>query len=157
MFQNTLFLIASVAFFVCYIFYLLQMFDINNAEERKQKIFNLLKNKFEGLYENNLGFFEYSVNNKKILFEYKTYRYKTVTNILKVYLDISIVEEDIKKLCKIHFNCANIDNRDWVVMPVEVFFDTLNNLAKYSSKTVSKIIYETDIYISEKRAERNKK
>ncbi|RED22149.1 hypothetical protein BD847_3652 [Flavobacterium cutihirudinis] len=157
MFQNTLFLIASVAFFVCYIFYLLQMFDINNAEERKQKIFNLLKIKFEGLYENNLGFFEYSVNNKNILFEYKTYRYKTVTNILKVYLDISIVEEDIKKLCKIHFNCANIDNRDWVEMEVDVFFDTLNNLVKYSNKTVSKIIYETDIYISEKRAERNKK
>ncbi|WP_115889609.1 hypothetical protein [Flavobacterium cutihirudinis] len=133
------------------------MFDINNAEERKQKIFNLLKIKFEGLYENNLGFFEYSVNNKNILFEYKTYRYKTVTNILKVYLDISIVEEDIKKLCKIHFNCANIDNRDWVEMEVDVFFDTLNNLVKYSNKTVSKIIYETDIYISEKRAERNKK
>ncbi|MTH16449.1 hypothetical protein [Flavobacterium sp. LC2016-01] len=127
------------------------------ASKRRQKIFELLENKYEGLKENDLGFFEYSVNNKNILFEYILAGDRNKSNVLKVYLDISIIEEDIKKLCKIHFYCKNIDNRDWVEMPVEVFFDTLKNLAKYSSNTVSKIIFETESYIGEKRAERNKK
>lgn len=151
------YLIISLLIFIYYVFYLQQTFDISNAEERKHKIFELLKKKYQGLKENDLGFFEYSTNSKNILFGYKTYRSKTITNILKVYLDISTVEEDIKNLCKIHFNCTNIDDRDWVEMPVEVLFDTLNNLAKKSSKTVTKIISETDFYISQKREERGEK
>ncbi|MBZ4041267.1 hypothetical protein [Flavobacterium hibisci] len=146
-----------ILLFACYIFYVQQKFEMHPASERRQKMFELLNQQYEGLKENNLGYFEYSINNKNILFEYKTYRSKTVVNILKVYVDISNIEEDIRKLCKIHFYCVNIDNRDWVEMPVDVIFDTLNNLAKKSNKTVSKIISETEIYISEKRTERDKK
>ncbi|KAF2331943.1 hypothetical protein [Flavobacterium daemonense] len=126
------------------------------TSKRRQKIFELLKNKYEGLKENDLGFFEYSISNKTLLFEYILTEGRNRLNILKVYLDISTIEEDIKQLCKIHFYCKKIDNRDWVEMPVEVFFDTLNNLVKNSSKTVSNIIAETESYISEKRVERDK-
>lgn len=125
--------------------------------KRKQKIFELLKNEFEGLKENNLDFLEYSIGNKNILFEYTTTRIKnSFSNNLNVYLDITNIENDIKNLCKIHFYCSTIDNRDWVKMPVEVLYESLNNLAKYSTKTVTKIISETEFYISEKRAERDK-
>ena len=125
--------------------------------KRKQKIFELLKNKFEGLKENNLGFLEYNTDNKNILFEYTTTRIKnSFSNNLNIYLDITNIENDIKKLCKIHFYCSTIDNRDWVKMPVEVLYESLDNLAKYSTKTVLKIISETDLYIFQKRAERDK-
>lgn len=120
-------------------------------------MFEALKNKFEGLKENSLGFFEYTIDNKNILFEYETIISRnSFSNILKVYFDISTIEEDIKKLCKIHFYCTNIDNRDWVLMPVELLFDSVNNLAKHSHKTVQKLISETEFYISEKRTERDK-
>ena len=126
--------------------------------KRKQKIFELLKNKYQGLKENNLGFLEYSINNKNILFEYTTTRFKnSFSNNLNIYLDITNIEDDIKKLCKIHFYCSTIDNRDWVKMPVDVLYESLNNLAKYSNKTVLKIISETEFYISQKRAERDKR
>jgi hypothetical protein len=125
--------------------------------KRKQKIFELLNKEFEGLKENTLGFLEYNLNNKNILFEYTTTRIKnSFSNDLNIYLDITNIENDIKKLCKIHFYCSTIDNRDWVKMPVEVLYESLNNLAKYSPKTVDKIISETEFYISEKRAERDK-
>jgi hypothetical protein len=125
--------------------------------KRKQKIFELLKNKFEGLKENDLGFLEYSIDNKNILFEYTTTRIKnSFSNDLNIYLEITNIENDIKKLCKIHFYCSTIDNRDWVKMPVEVLYGSLNNLAKYSTKTVLKIISETEHYISQKTAERDK-
>lgn len=150
-------IVLIILIFVCYEIYFERVILKKMASKRRQKIFELLENKYEGLKENDLGFFEYSVNNKNILFEYILAGDRNKSNVLKVYLDISIIEEDIKKLCKIHFYCKNIDNRDWVEMPVEVFFDTLKNLAKYSSNTVSKIIFETESYIGEKRAERNKK
>lgn len=126
--------------------------------KRKEKLLVLLSNKFDGLKENHLGLFEFTLKNRNLLFEYKAIRHKNgFSNYLKVYLDISTIEENIKKLCKIHFYCTNIDNRDWVEMPVDVFFDSLNNLAKYSDKTVNRIISETEIYISEKRRETYKK
>ena len=124
--------------------------------KRKRKIFELLENEFEGLKENNLGFLEYNIDNKNILFEYTTTRIKnSFSNDLNIYFEITNIENDIKKLCKIHFYCSIIDNRDWVKMPVEVLYESLNNLAKYSTKTVDKIISETEFYISEKRAERD--
>lgn len=126
--------------------------------KRKEKTFELLSNNFEGLKENNLGLFELTVNNKNILFEYKAIRHRNgFSNVLKVYLDISHVEDDIRKLCRIHFYCTNIDNRDWVGMPVDVLFGSIKNLVKYSDKTVNRIISETEIYISEKRRERDRK
>ncbi|WP_343696987.1 hypothetical protein [Flavobacterium sp.] len=126
--------------------------------KRKEKIFALLSNKFEGLKENNFGFFEITSNNKNILLEYKAIRHKNgFSNILKVYLDISNIEDDIKNLCKIHFYCTKIDNKDWVEMSVNVFFDSIDNLVKYSGKTIDRMISETEIYISEKRTERDKK
>ena len=152
-----IYFIIFILIFLCYNIYFQKVVTKKIQLQRKQKIFELLKNKYEGLKENDIGFFEYSVNNKNILFEYILRKGRNKSNILKVYLDISTIEEDIKKLCKIHFYCINIDNRDWIEMPVEVYFDSLNNLAKQSMKTVNRIILETENYISEKRAERDKK
>lgn len=127
--------------------------------KRKQKIFELLKDKFEGLKEINLGFFECNINNKNILFQYiagHPYRYH-ISNHLIVYFEITNIEEDIKKLCKIHFNCSTIDNRDWVKEPIDVLLsNSLNSLVNYSEKTIQRVISETEFYISEKRAERDK-
>ena len=125
--------------------------------ERKQKMYELLKNKYTGLKENDLGLFEYRTSNYTILFEYKIITSRRVSNILKLYLDISAIEEDIKQLCKIHFYCKKIDNKDYVEMPVEVYFDSLYNLSEHSTKIVNRIISETGSYISEKRSERDKK
>lgn len=125
---------------------------------RKQKIYELLKNDFKELKENNLGFFECDIDGKKILFEYIVTRYKfNFSNYLYLYLDITNLEEDIKKLCKIHFYCSNIDNRDWVKMEVTVLFSTVDILAKHSKKTVNELISETSIYILQKRVEQTKK
>lgn len=77
--------------------------------------------------------------------------------MLKIYLDISTIEEDIKNLCKIHFYCTSINNRDYVEMNIYVYYDSLNNLAQNSKKAVKKIISDTENYISEKRRERDKK
>lgn len=124
--------------------------------KRKQKIFDLLKNEFDGLQENNLGFLEYKIDNKNILFGYTTRRIKnSFSNDLTIYLDINEIEDDIKKLCKIHFYYSTIDNRDYVTMRVDVFYETLNRLVNYSNKTVEKIISDTDFYISQKRTKRD--
>lgn len=125
--------------------------------ERKQQMFELLKNKYNGLKENDLNFFEYNTNNHTILFEYKLIASRRVSNNLKVYLDITAIEEDIKQLCKIHFYCTKIDNRDYVEMPVDVYYDTLYNLSEHSTKIVKRIIAETESYISEKRTKRDRK
>ena len=125
--------------------------------KRKKKIFELLKNKYEGLIENDLGYLEYKIDNKTILFKYSSTRFKnSFSNNLFVYFDITNIEDDIKNLCKIHFYCSNIDNRDYVGIRVDVFYETLNRLAKYSKNTVYEIITETEFYISQKRAERDK-
>lgn len=125
--------------------------------ERKQQMFELLKNKYDGLKENDLNLFEYKTPNHTIFFEYKLITSRRISNSLKVYLDISAIEEDIKHLCRIHFYCTKIDNRDYVEMPVEVYFDSLYNLSEHSTKIVNRIITETENYISEKRKERDKK
>ncbi|OXA73614.1 hypothetical protein B0A67_02750 [Flavobacterium aquidurense] len=144
--------------FICYQIYFQKVIAKKIPSKRKQKIFRILKVRFQGLKENNLGFFEYQIDNKNILFEYKTIRNKNnFSNILKIYLDISNIEDDIKKLCKIHFYCSNIDNRDWVGLHVKAFYGSLNNLAKNSDKTLHEIISDTETYISIKRAERDKK
>lgn len=128
--------------------------------KRKQKIFELLKDQFKGLQENNLGFFECNIDNKNIVFQYITgapYRYH-ISNHLTVYFEITDIEEDIKKLCKIHFNCSTIDNRDYVKEQVDVLFsNSLNSLVNESEKILPKIISETEFYISQKRAERDNK
>jgi hypothetical protein len=127
--------------------------------KRKQKIFELLKNKYQGLKENNLGFFECSIEHKNILFEYiagHPYKYR-ISNHLIVYFEITHIEDDIKKLCKIHFNCSTIDNRDWVRERVDVLLsNSLNSLVRYSEKTIQRIISETELYISQKRTERHR-
>jgi hypothetical protein len=147
-------LILSIA--ISYQIYFEKIMAKKIPVKRKRKIFELLENEFEGLKENNLGFLEYNIDNKNILFEYTTTRIKnSFSNDLNIYFEITNIENDIKKLCKIHFYCSIIDNRDWVKMPVEVLYESLNNLAKYSTKTVDKIISETEFYISEKRAERD--
>lgn len=148
-------------FLIITIFVLITAYQVYSGfgtfSDKKQKIFELLKNKYPGLKENKLGLFEYSINGKNLLFEYTVIEGRQKSNILKVYLDISPIEEDIKKLCKIHFYCTNIDNRDWVEMSVDIYFDSLKNLANHSTKTVNRIISETGGYISEKRLERDKK
>lgn len=129
------------------------------SSKRKHKIFELLKNKYEGLKENELGSFECNIDNKNILFEFATsvYRYN-ISNHLTVYFEITDIEEDIKKLCKIHFNCSTIDNRDYVKEQVDVLFsNSLNSLVNESEKILPKIISETEFYISQKRAERDNK
>ncbi|WP_123872344.1 hypothetical protein [Flavobacterium oncorhynchi] len=120
-------------------------------------MFELLKNKYSGLKENDLNFFEYKTTNHNILFEYKLITSRRVSNSLKVYLDISAIEEDIKQLCRIHFYCTKINNRDYVEMPVEAYFDSLYNLSETSPKIVNRIISETESYISEKRKKRDEK
>ena len=126
--------------------------------KRKQIIFELLKDKFEGLKEINPGFFECHLNNKNILFQYiagTPHKYR-ISNHSIIYFEISNVEDDIKKLCKIHFNCSTIDNRDWVKKPVDLLLsNSLNSLVNNSEKTIQKIISETEIYISQKRRERD--
>lgn len=107
-------------------------------------MFELLKNKYDGLKENDLNLFEYKTPNHTIFFEYKLITSRRISNSLKVYLDISAIEEDIKHLCSIE-------------MPVEVYFDSLYNLSEHSTKIVNRIITETENYISEKRKERDKK
>lgn len=125
---------------------------------RKDEIYELLKKEFEGLQENDLGFLEYKFKSKTILFEYYCVRVRHgFQDHLKIYLDISDLEEDIKKLCKIHFYCFNVDERDYVTMPVDIFCTTMVRLVKHSSKTIAKIIADTEDYISEKREERDKK
>lgn len=129
------------------------------SSKRKHKIFELLKNKYEGLKENELGSFECNIDNKNILFEFTTsvYRYN-ISNHLTVYFEITDIEENIKKLCKIHFNCSTFNNRDWVKEPVDVLIsNSLSSLVKYSEKTIQRVISETEFYISQKRTERDKK
>lgn len=143
---------------ICYQIYFEKVIAKKIPIKRKKKIFELLKNKYEGLIENDLGYLEYKIDDKTILFEYSSTRIKnSFSNNLNVYLDITNIEDDIKNLCKIHFYCSNIDSRDYIGIRVDVFYETLNRLAKYSNKTVDKIISETEFYISQKRAERNKK
>lgn len=153
------FLIIIFSIAIGYQIYFDKKFAKKIPVERKLKIFELLKNEFEGLKENQLGFLEYSTENKNILFEYTCVRTvkNSFSNNLRVYLDITNIEDDIKKLCKIHFYCSTIDDKDYVTMPVEVLFPSLPNLANYANKTVGQIISETDFYISHKRAERDKK
>lgn len=126
--------------------------------KRKQKIFQLLKDKYEGLIENDFGYLEHKIDDKTILFGYSSRRIKnSFSNDLTIYLDITTIEDDIKTLCKIHFYCSTIDNRDYVTMKVDVLYETLNRLVEHSPKTVLEIISETDFYISQKRVERDKK
>ena len=125
---------------------------------RKEEIYELLKKEFEGLQENDFGFLEYKFDSKIIMFEYYCVRTRNgFNNHLKIYLDISDLEEDIKKLCKIHFYCFNAGERDYVTMPVDIFYKTLNRLVKNSPKTIAKIIAETDLYVLEKRNKRDLK
>ena len=128
------------------------------SSKRTQVIFELLKGKFEGLKEINPGFFECHLNNKNILFQYiagTPHKYR-ISNHSIIHFEISNVEDDIKKLCKIHFNCSTIDNRDWVKKPVDLLLsNSLNSLVNNSEKTIQKIISETEIYISQKRRERD--
>ena len=123
---------------------------------RKEEIYELLKKEFEGLQENDFGFLEYKFDSKIIMFEYYCVRTRNgFNNQLKIYLDISDLEEDIKKLCKIHFYCFSEGERDYVTMPVDIFYKTLNRLVKNSPKTIAKIIAETDLYVFEKRNKRD--
>ena len=125
---------------------------------RKDEIYELLKKEFEGLQENDLGFLEYKINSKTILFEYYCVRIRNgFQDHLKIHLEISDLEEDIKKLCKIHFYCLSIDERDYVTLPVDIFHKTLHRLAKHAGKTITKVISETDLYILEKRNKRDLK
>ena len=123
---------------------------------RKEKIYELLKKEFKGLQENDFGFLEYKFDSKIIMFEYYCVSGRnSFQDHLKIYLDISDLEEDIKKLCKIHFYCFTAGERDYVTMPVDIFYKTLNRLVKHSPETIAKIIAETDLYVFEKRNKRD--
>jgi len=160
--MSSSFIIISCFIFsigICYQIYFEKVIAKRIPIKRKQKIFELLKSKYERLKENNLGFLEYTINDKNILFGFTSNRSvkNSFSNNLYIYLDITTIEDDIKKLCKIHFYCSIIDNRDWVKIPVEVLYNSLNNLVKHSDETVHKIISDTEIYISQKREERSKR
>lgn len=147
------FLISIV---ICYQIYFEKVVAKRIPIKRKQKILELLKSKYTGLKENNLGYLEHTINNEKILFEFISNRSvnNSFSNNLYIYLDITTIEEDIKKLCKIHFYCSTIDNRDWIKIRVNPFYESLNNLVKHSDETVHKLISDAEFYISQKRAER---
>ena len=123
---------------------------------RKEEIYELLKKEYKDLQENDLGFLEYKFDSKNIMFEYYCVRTRNgFNNHLKIHLDMSNLEEDIKKLCTIHFYCFSAGERDYVTMPVDIFYKTMNRLVKHSSKTNDKIIAETDLYVLEKRNKRD--
>ncbi|MDQ5928392.1 MAG: hypothetical protein QG594_166, partial [Bacteroidota bacterium] len=81
---------------------------------------------------------------------------RTISNNIRVHLDITSLEENIKTLCKIHFGCSKINGHDYVTMPVEKYFMLLNSIAKQSRKVVDKIISETEAYVFQKRTEQKK-
>lgn len=152
-----LFIFLLMAMLIVHKIYFNKVIAKKISLKRKQKIFELLKNKFEGLKENDLGYFECNFNNKKVLLKYLAghpYKYR-ISNHLTIYIEITHIEDDIKKLCKIHFNCSTIDNRDWVKEQVDILLsNSLNSLVKYSEKTIQRVISETEFYISQKRSER---
>lgn len=125
---------------------------------RKKKVNRMLSEIFEVLVENEFGFLEYNIAGKRILLECNPFQSgRSIHNNINVHLDITHIEEDIKNLCKIHFNCSKINEQDYVSMPVRVIFLTLRGEVKHTKKVVNQILSETEFYIAQKRAERDKK
>ena len=96
-------LILSIA--ISYQIYFEKIMAKKIPVKRKRKIFELLENEFEGLKENNLGFLEYNIDNKNILFEYTTTRIKnSFSNDLNIYFEITNIEKQINELHQKKFN-----------------------------------------------------
>ncbi len=124
--------------------------------KRKKTINSLLFEKYKNGKELSENYFSSKVYNRNIIFLYSSNvssRGYKIQNSLAVYLDISHLDENIKRLCKIHFYCKNIDDKEYIYSNVtsSFFSNSLKTLTNNSDKTIKSIIQKSEKYIIEKK------
>lgn len=142
-------------------FYFREIRESKVTSKRKEKIHNLLIEKYGNGKKTSEGDLECLIKRKNIIFKYHTslsHQSYVLNNFLTLYIDISNIENDIKKLCKIHFFCQEIDSRDCIRSSVNssLFNNSLKTLVKNSENVLESIIEKSDTYISQKREEKRK-
>ncbi|WP_341225373.1 hypothetical protein [uncultured Arcticibacterium sp.] len=140
-------------------FYFREIRESKVTLKRKEKVHNLLIGKYGNGKKTSEGDLECLIKNKNIIFKYHTslsHQSYVLNNFLTLYLDISNIESDIKKLCKVHFFCDEIDSRDCICSSVNssLFSNSLKTLVENSENALESIIEKSDTYIWQKREEK---
>ena len=146
-------------FFIPLIYLYIGIYHSINREEheqiRRKKTLKLLSDKYpKGKIDTN-NRFKTVYNTHNILIDYKYYNvtYSSINkNTLNIYLDISDLEDDLKSLCKIHFNCRKIEDKDYIYIPrVFAWKYSLKSLVKNSEKHMKHMVFKYEQYVNEKR------
>ncbi|AWV97044.1 hypothetical protein [Arcticibacterium luteifluviistationis] len=150
------YVVISPLVFLTIDFYFREIRESKVTVKRKEKIHELLIEKYGNGKKNSEGDLECLIKNRNIIFKYHTclsHKGYVINNFLTLYMDISNIESDIKELCKIHFFCSKIDSRDCIYSPVgsSLFSNSLKTLVKNSENALESIIGKSDIYIQKKR------
>ncbi|SMD35109.1 hypothetical protein SAMN04488029_2346 [Reichenbachiella faecimaris] len=135
------------------VFFYKEEFYIHKIEKlRKEKIYTLLCEKYNGGKETPSGNFEVIYFGEAVLFSYGCISTRGgIRNDLKIFCEITDLDERLKTLCKIHFYYEKLEERDWIHVPFSFSWrNSIQYLAKNSDKRIIEIRTELVKYINEK-------
>ena len=141
-------------FLIALIFFDKEILFNFSKKKRKIKMRKLLLEKYEDIKDKSDKYFESEINNQKILFLYRCETNSGLFNYqnhLDIYLEITSLDDNLLKLCKVHFNWERIDNRDWITKPINFRLrNSIPTLVKNSEKRIEKLISDYENYLKEK-------
>lgn len=137
-------------------YYVEEIRDPKTTVRRKEKIFQLLKQKYHQGEVLNNEYLKIQYKSHTIIFHYSTFRVRGglgLENILKIYIDITYLDKEILDLCKIHFYCETIKNIDYLYERVSsgLWSNSLKLLSKNSEKTIDEAIDKLEKYVESKK------
>ncbi len=113
--QLSIFVAIICLGFTILMYYVEEIRDPKITVRRKEKIFQLLKQKYHQGEVLNNEYLKIQYKSHTIIFHYSTFRVRGgLKNILKIYIDITYLDKEILDLCKIHFYCETIENIDYL-------------------------------------------
>lgn len=119
---------------------------------RKNNFLKLLKTTFPEGDINDSEEMEINIRNEKILITLNMFKIgRTIKNQIIIHLEITNIDERLKGLCRIKYNCAKIKEQEYITLVEDQLINSISYLVKKTPKIIESTIAEYQYYIKEKQ------
>lgn len=119
---------------------------------RKNNFLKLLKTTFPDGDINDSKELEINISNEKILISFNMLKIgRTIKNQLIIHLEITNIDERLKELCRIKYDCTKIKEQEYIRIVEDQLINSISYLVKKAPKIIENTIAEYQYYIKEKQ------
>lgn len=119
---------------------------------RKNNFLKLLKTTFPEGDINDSEEMEINVRNEKIIISFNIFKIgRTIKNQLIIHLEITNIDERLKQLCRIKYDCTKIKEQEYIRIVEDQLVNSISDLVKKTPVLIENTIAEYQYYIKEKQ------